>query len=95
MNYPVNGASIATSANQSFNWLKKKSKNKSAGKSLNLLLMENSELIDICYDSPYLDSFLDRKYRKMAVENKVFAIFSFLVTMHFISKKINSLNTNN
>ena len=91
-NYPVNGSSISTmSAEQNFYWLKKKSKNKSTGKSLTTRLMENSELKDICYNSPYLDNFLDRKQRIMAVENRVFAIFSFLVTMHFVSQKIESI----
>ena len=91
MNYPVNGSSISTmSAERNFYWLKK-TKNKSTGKSLKTRLME-SELKDICYDSPYLDNFLDRKQRILAVENRVFAVFSFLVTMHFVGQKIDNIN---
>ena len=91
LDYPVNGCNISTTpVERNFYWLKKKSKNKSTGKSLTTRLME-SELKDICYNSPYLDNFLDRKQRIMAVENRVFAIFSFLVTMHFVSQKIESI----
>ena len=91
IDYPVNGSSISTTPTErNFYWLKKKSKNKSTGKSLAIRLME-SELKDICYNSPYLDNFLDRKQRIMAVEDRVFSIFSFLVTMHFVCQKIDRI----
>ena len=90
INYPINGSSIsATPVERNFYWLKK-SKNKSTS-DLNIRLME-SELKDIYCDSPYLDNFLDRKHRIIAVENKVFPIFSFLVTMHFVAEKIDKIN---
>ncbi len=92
INYPINGSNISTTpVERNFYWLKKKPKDKSTGKSLNLRLME-SELKDIYYDSPYLDNFLDRNNRIMAVENRVFPIFSFLVTMHFVAEKIDKIN---
>ena len=91
INYPINGSSISkTPAERNFYWLKK-TKNKSTAKSLKTHLME-SELKDICYNSPYLDNFIDRKQRILAVENRVFAVFSFLTTMHFVMQKINNIN---
>ena len=89
INYPLNGSSISTKlVERNFYWLKRA--NKPTGNSLPIRFME-SELKDICCDSPYLDNFLDRKQRMIVVENKVFSIFSFLVTMHFVAQKIESI----
>ena len=49
--------------------------------------MENAELIEICHDSPHLDYLMARKDRQVAMENKIFAVFSFLLTMHYVSHK--------
>ena len=92
LNYPVNGTEITPKLTpNSFYWLKQKPKEVAIGKSLNSQLMENSQLINICYDSPHLDQFMAKKYREMTIENQCFDSFSFLVTMHFISEKIASI----
>lgn len=89
INYPVNGMPIMnTIPETNFYWLQKKPKNKLAGKSLSERLMENTDLIDIFYNSPHLDNVVEQKYKSMIMENKAFTLFSFLITMHFVSEKI-------
>ena len=84
--YPMNGKNISPTRSSQYAWLEK-SPQSSTRKSINVRLMENAELIDICYNSPYLDYFMARKDRQRAMENKIFAVFSFLLTMHYVSHK--------
>ena len=85
--YPMNGINISPSRSTKYAWLEQQAKQPSKVKSLNSKLMENPELIDICYNSPHLDYFMARKDRQRAVESKIFAIFSLLLTMHYVAEK--------
>ena len=83
--YPMNGKNISPSRSNKYAWLERQAQ-PSKVKSLNRKLMENPELIEICYDSPHLDYLMARKDRQKAIDNQIFAIFSLLLTMHYVGQ---------
>lgn len=86
--YPMNGKNISPSRSTKYAWLEKKAKQPQTGKNLYTKLMENAELVDIYHNSRHLDYFMERSDREKAFKQKIFAVFSFLVTMHYVCERI-------
>ncbi|MEL6495687.1 MAG: hypothetical protein AAFQ41_11280 [Cyanobacteria bacterium J06623_7] len=89
--YPMNGKNISPSRSTKYAWLEQKAQQPQKGPNIRTKLLQNAELIAICDDSPHLDYFMARPDRQRAREQGIFAIFSFLVSMHYVSEKIAAL----
>ena len=85
--YPMNGKNISPSGSTEYDWIVQQSQSQK-GKSTLSKLIKNPELLDLYHNSPHLDYFMERRDRIKALDQGVFAVFSFLVSMHYVSEKI-------